>query len=167
MEYLIVVVGFAGGWLLFAGPLIQAWLELREETFDREAMTAVAAEVPQPPRVSTWWWLLPPVAIYKSTKGQRAYRAEVTGLLSLDQRQQWLSFNNKANAWFVVAGGAFLIAVKETWEAVEKFEIWGGLFWILIVLMPVICVILLAIRAVSTQKGLGLETPPRRRREQS
>ena len=166
MEYLIVLVGFAGGWLLFAGPLLQAWLELREETFDRDELTHLSETIPRPERVSTWWWLLPPVAIYKSNRGQQAYRAAVTKLLSTEQREQMLSFNNKANAWFVVAGGAFLIAVKETWEAVEKFELWVGMFWVLIVLMPVICVVLLAMRTVSTQKELGLETPPHPRGEQ-
>ena len=164
MEYLIVVVGFAGGWLLFAGPLLQAWLELREETFDRDEIGKLVEGVPRPPRVSTWWWLVPPVAFYKSSKGQQAYKDAVTQLLSKDQREQMLSFNNKANAWFVVAGGAFLIAVKETWEAVEKFELWVGLFWILIVLMPVLCVVALALRAVRTQKELGIEKPPPRLR---
>jgi hypothetical protein len=164
MEYLIVVVGFAGGWLLFAGPLLQAWLELREETFDRDAMAALVADVPHPPRVSTWWWLLPPVAIYKSSTGQRAYQEAVSRALSDDQRAQMLSFSNKANAWFVVAGGAYLIAVKETWEAVEKFELWPGLFWILIVLMPVLCVVALALRAMRTQQALGTPKPPARPR---
>lgn len=164
MEYVIVVVGFAGGWLLFAGPLLQAWLELREEGFDRDEMAQLAGSVPRPPRVSTWWWLLPPVAWYKARTGQRAYRDAVAKLLSEEQREQMLSFSNKANAWFVVAGGAYLIAVKETWETVEKFELLAGLFWILIVLMPVLCVIFLALRAARTERALGHERPAPRRR---
>jgi hypothetical protein len=165
MEYFIVVVGFLGGWLLFAGPLRQAWLELREETFDHEEMEHVVEAVPKPPRVSTWWWLLPPVAWIKARNGQNEYRKAVTALLTDEQREHWVSFNNKATAWFVVAGGAYLIAVKETWEAVGEFDLWVGLFWILIVILPIISVVTLALLAAQTEKQLGHEKPaPRQRR---
>jgi uncharacterized membrane protein YhaH (DUF805 family) len=43
-------------------------------------------------------------------------------------------------AWFLVAAGAFLITVKETWELREGYEWAEGVFWGLIVVMLVLCV---------------------------
>jgi hypothetical protein len=44
------------------------------------------------------------------------------------------------NAWFYVAAGAFLIAVKETWELHESYEwpVWA--FWLGVVGTLFLCV---------------------------
>ena len=62
MESLIAWSGFLGAWLLVAGPIYQAVIELEAEAFERDAVAAVSAMVEPPPRTSAWWWLLPPSA---------------------------------------------------------------------------------------------------------
>ena len=42
--------------------------------------------------------------------------------LPRDVMASWVTFMNKATAWFYVASGAFLIALKETYELVEGHE---------------------------------------------
>jgi hypothetical protein len=53
--------GYVGAWLLVAGPIYQAALELQEQDIERDRIQQVTAQVPAPAPVSAWWWLLPPV----------------------------------------------------------------------------------------------------------
>ena len=48
-----------------------------------------------------------------------------------------MSFFNKANGWVVVAAGAYLLAIRETWDLIQLLEwpIW--IFWVLIVILPI------------------------------
>lgn len=164
MPYLIAIVGFLGAWLLVAGPLFQAYLELQEEEFDRERMDAAVASVPKPEGFSPWWWLLPPVAWFMQRQRSRAHRTAVMKALDPDLVAQTVSFMNKANGWFIVAGGAALLGVKETWELVEAFEWHVAVFWVLIVLAPILCVVNLVVRAIQAEQALGHEKPPPRPR---
>ena len=140
MELLIHLAGFFGGWLLVAGPLYQASIELDEEAFDREEWGAVEASIPKPERLSRWWWLLPPVAWAKQRTLSNAYQSAVLRALTPDQLEKSVSFTSKARGWFIVAGGASLIAAKETYELVHLLEWHIAVFWVLIVIMPVLCV---------------------------
>jgi hypothetical protein len=141
MDVVIHWAGFVGAWLLVAGPLLQGALELRDEEMDREGFEKVRNDVHPLPRVSRWWWLLPPVAIYKNRKRSDDFRRQTMGVLTVEQRAQFVGFTNKATGWFTVAGGAFLIFLKEAWELAEIYEL---ALWIYIVV-----VILLAIAAVA------------------
>ena len=47
----------------------------------------------------------------------------------------FVHYSDKATGWLLVAGGAFLIAVKETWELTELQEWPTPTFWLLLVLM--------------------------------
>ena len=51
LDYLIAICGFVGGWLLVAGPVWQAALELAEEEIDQEAIEHVKQIVQPPPPV--------------------------------------------------------------------------------------------------------------------
>jgi hypothetical protein len=132
VEIFIALAGFVGAWLLFAGPLYQASIELAEEGFDRGELAAAASDIPQPPRISAWWWLLPPVAYVKTRRASQAYRDAAMRSLSRDQRERMIAFMSKANGWAIVAVGAFFIAVKETWELVEELH-WPT--WAFVVLL--------------------------------
>ena len=164
MDYLIVVCGAVGGWLLVAGPLYQASLELGEQEFDREEMGKAVAGVTVPQRVSPWWWLLPPVAYILQWRQQRAYRAAVLAALGPEQLEQSVTFHNKASGWMIVASGAFLIAVKETYEVVELAEWPIAVFWILVVLLPVLCVSFVVVQTLQTARMLKKQERPRRGR---
>lgn len=50
------------------------------------------------------------------------------------------SFMSKARGWMLVGSGAALIGVKETFELVEGNGWPTWLFWVLVVLMPLLCV---------------------------
>jgi hypothetical protein len=118
-------LGFVGGWLLFAGPIYQAAIELHEQSWDsteEQDVHARASALAPPPRTSAWWWLLPPVAYVLNSRRSRAWRSQVFLLLTLEQRERYIAFSNKAAGWLIVAMGASLLAVKETAEIVERQE---------------------------------------------
>lgn len=113
----IAALGALGAWLLVAGPLHQASKELTEQ--GRSGRGSLPPDVPPPSPISGWWWLLPPVAyILHRAQRERLRRAMVMELPEEDVRKM-LAFSSTAVGWLLVAGGASLIAVKETWEFVE------------------------------------------------
>ncbi|WP_213813799.1 hypothetical protein [Glaciihabitans sp. dw_435] len=139
MTIAIVVCGALGAWLLLAGPLYQAALELREQEVDRDGIEAVSSTVAAADPVSPWWWLLPPVAYILHQRSAREHRRALMEAMGPDQIRQTVEFLNKANGWLIVAAGAFLIAVKETYELVELVEWPIAVFWVLVVVLPLIC----------------------------
>lgn len=145
METVIAWAGFIGGWLLVAGPLFQAAVELRELEVDRAGISAATSSVAPPP-ISNWWWLLPPVAYLKLRRRSRLHRAAVLDALTTEQRGQMVGFMNKANGWLTVSIGAAFIAIKETWELHEVGEWPLWLFWLFVVAMPLLSVLSVAVR---------------------
>ncbi len=130
--------GFVGAWLLVAGPLYQAAVELADADLRREELMAAKQSVAPPPAVSAWWWLLPPVGFVLHRRRDRQLRSAVMRALDARQVEQLVDFHNKATGWFLVAAGASLIAVKETWELHEHADWSLALFWVVVVLMPVL-----------------------------
>lgn len=154
MEYLITICGALGAWLLVAGPIYQAVIELKEEEFDRDGIEEATSSIPRPERTSSWWWLLPPVAYFRQRAKSTAYRRAVMGQLKSEQREQMFTFMNKASGWLLVAFGAFLIAFKETWELCELFH-WPLLaFIVLVVLAAMVSVGYASFREYRTQRIL-------------
>ena len=119
---MVAWIGFAGAWLLVAGPLYQGVLELLEQEIDQAGFEEIAAGLTQPEMPSRWWWLLPPVMLTLQHRRVAAYRQEALERLTPQQRTQYRGFMEKATGWFVVATGASLLAVKETWELAEHME---------------------------------------------
>jgi hypothetical protein len=152
MDELIAWAGFAGAWLLVAGPLLQGALELREEDVDREGIAAAQAGIPKPKPPSRWWWLLPPVMYFLTRHRETVYQEAAFAILSPELRGQLVGFRNKATGWFTVAGGALLIAAKETWELTEHqhWPIW--LFWALMVLMAIASIVNTAVRMIRSER---------------
>lgn len=146
MEQLISWSGFLGAWLLVAGPLYQASVELEEEDFERDSFSQAAQTVAAPAPVSRWWWLIPPLGYLLHRQRARSYRELVIRAISRDQREQLVQFSAKATGWGFVAAGAFFIAVKETWELHELYQWPVALFWILIPAMVVLAALQTAVR---------------------
>jgi hypothetical protein len=140
MGYVIAICGFAGSWLLVVGPVWQAFIELQEEEFDREAIEAARSTVTQPPKFSGWWWLLPPIAYVKRFRRSRAARRAFQDALPLEQLEQAVAFLNKANGWLIVALGGYLLAVSETWALVADLHWPTWVFWVLIVVIPLVAI---------------------------
>ena len=123
VDYLIDWCGFLGAWLLVAGPLNQAALELQEAGSEaREELEEARRALPPPERISPAWWLVPPVAYLKIVRRQQAQRAQMMSGLTAEQTRSLVTFINVGNGWFLVAAGAALIAAKETWEVTERME---------------------------------------------
>lgn len=135
MDLFIAWCAFIGGWLLFAGPVYQAALELEEQGIAHEDIESAAKSVPEPPRISPWWWLIPPVGYWLSRGRSEQYRQAVVAALSDEQMKLFLDFVNKATGWLLVAGGALLIATKETWGLVSEYEGPVWVFWVVAIVM--------------------------------
>jgi hypothetical protein len=134
-------IGFAGAWLLVVGPLYQGARELLGLEVDREGMEAAVAAVAPPAKPSAWWWLVPPVMLVLQQRRSGTYRRQAVERLTAQQRAQYAGFRQKAAGWFVVATGAFLLAVKETWELAEHLEWSHSIFAAVIALMIVLALI--------------------------
>ena len=140
MHHFIAWCGFLGGWLLVAGPLAQAVLELEEQEFEHEKLNEAKSRVEEPPRVSAWWLLLPPVWWWLRRRREGEYHDRVVAAMDDADLKAFLTVKEILNAWFYVAAGGFLIAVKETWELHESYEWPEWVFWGLIVVMLIVCV---------------------------
>lgn len=133
MELFVLWCGFIGAWLLFAGPILQAALELKEEDIQRARLHTAKQQVQIPRNVSNWWWLLPPVKFFLEQRQSRKFHAEYFKILAPEDLESLISFVNKARGWLLVASGALLIAIKETYELGEELEWPHWVFWTIIV----------------------------------
>jgi hypothetical protein len=140
MNTAIAWSGFLGAWLLVAGPLSQATRELEEEDFERDSLAEAARNVPKPESVSGWWWMFPPAHYFLQRRRSQDYRRAVWEALPDEHAVAFASFRDKADAWFYVAAGAFLIGIKETWELHEAYEWPQWTFWAFLVAMSILCV---------------------------
>lgn len=164
MEVFIHWVGFVGGWLLVAGPIYQAALELSEQVDFREEFEKVSKSIPQPDRVSRWWWLLPPVHWVLSRRASKDWWAKASAVLTVEQRALLQGFRNKATGWWLVALGALLIASKETWELIEIYHLPTWLFWVAVVVLLVLAGLNTALRMRQTEEFvLGKEAAEEKR----
>src|SRR4051794_23274857 len=97
VETLIPWCACVGAWLLVAGPLYQASVELREEEFRRDDIAAVSTGlVARPPRPPPWWWLLPRGGSLKKRRHNRRMRDLVVAALSREQLEGYLHFVSTA-----------------------------------------------------------------------
>jgi hypothetical protein len=160
MDEVIAWAGFLGAWLLVAGPLFQGAMELREQDLDHEGMEAAASGIPKPAPPSRWWWLLPPVMYLIRRRQQSRYQKAAFAALDEHQRAQYVGFINKATGWFTVAGGALLLAAKETWELVEHHD-WP--LWVFVTLMVVLAVASVVNTAVRMMRAERMSHPDRGR----
>ena len=150
----IGAIGAIGAWLLVAGPLYQASMELREQGLAQRRQ--LPATVPHPRPVSGWWWLVPPVAYWKHHQQRDRLRRLVLAALPADEIERMISFSNTARGWLVVAGGATLIGVKETWELVEINE-WPTFFtWVIAAAALLLSVGNAALTASRTERILAV-----------
>jgi hypothetical protein len=160
MNQVIAWAGFAGAWLLVAGPLYQGAIELAEEEVDREAIEASTAGLPRPEPPSPWWWLLPPVMYLIRRRSGRAFRRAALARLTQVQRAQFTRFISKAAGWFTVALGAALLAAEQTWQITIRYRWPDWLFWVLIVVMLAACVLNTAVRMISYDRMTKSEAQP-------
>jgi hypothetical protein len=91
--------GYVGAWLLVAGPIYQAALELQEQDVERERIQQVTAQVAAPAPVSAWWWLLPPVRYLLAQRRSRRWRQDMIAALSREDLETLVEFIDKARGW--------------------------------------------------------------------
>ncbi|HEY7621493.1 MAG TPA: hypothetical protein VH834_17070 [Solirubrobacteraceae bacterium] len=151
MPQLIAWCGFLGAWLLVAGPIYQAAIELEDEDFQREDFERAVANVPPPPRISRWWLLVPPVAYVLRARRDRAHKDALLKILTPVQLEQLFHLRETAAGWMFVASGAALIAAKETWELREEYEWPTWVFWALVAVMLAVSVAHTALRVQRRQ----------------
>jgi hypothetical protein len=132
--------GFLGAWLLVAGPLHQARIELQEEELERDRFVSAFEQAGPQPKTSIWWWLLPPLRLYIGHRRKERWQREVWMKLPPEDFEALANFMGKARGWLLVGAGASLIGVKETYELVEGYEWPTWLFWVLLVLMALLCI---------------------------
>lgn len=144
MDKALAWATFLGTWLLVAGPVYQAVIELGDEEFEADRLHAAARTVPQPEPVSRWWWLIPPVRFWLRNRRTEAYKNAVVEALSDQDAEQLAHFMNKAMGWTIVGSGAFLLALSETWALREEWE-WP--VWTFAALMLVMCALVIAFAA--------------------
>lgn len=135
MEKLTVICGFLGAWLLVAGPIYQAALELREQDIEEQRIREARNTVTPPEPVSNWWWLLPPLKVYFVKRRTRDYRRRYFAALSPEDSKALLLFVNKATAWLMVAGGGLLVAISETDNLSQTFHWDFGWFLAIVIVL--------------------------------
>jgi hypothetical protein len=150
----IAWAGFAGSWLLVAGPIYQAAIELAAEDIERDAMQAAYENAEAPESPSAWWWLLPPVGYVRWLRARRQHRQAALQLFTPLQMEQFVRFGNKATAWTYIAGGAFLVALAETWELREIYRWPIPVYVVVVAIMFALCAANTARRLKQTRELL-------------
>lgn len=158
MAHVIHWLGFAGGWLLVAGPLLQGATELVEESQDTIEWIDTLRTLPRPAPISPWWWLLPPVAIALRYHQSHQLQQTAQAVLDPEQIDTLKRLSDKANAWLIVAGGAFLLAVAETWSPRQSYAWDEWVFWLLVVAMAAACALVTSYGV--HRRGLRMERVP-------
>lgn len=153
METFMAWLVFLGAWLLFAGPIYQAVLELRDEDIEIDRIRAAKASVQKPENVSAWWWILPPLKIYKEFASRRAYQWRYVKTLTREDLESVVSFQSKAFAWSLVAVGGFFVACDETYNVVQQ-EGWSNLVLLLMIIGMLVLSILNLILQTSRAKAV-------------
>jgi hypothetical protein len=110
-----------GAWLLVLGPMYQGAIELRA----LQAGTEKFKQLGRPPRVSHWWWLVPPIHFALQRREEHRFFVEARAKLTRDDLESLVRFIEKAAGWWVVTLGALLIAVSLMIRMV-------GLLWALV-----------------------------------
>ncbi|MGW4246140.1 hypothetical protein [Nocardia sp. NPDC004722] len=155
MEAIAAWSGYIGAWVLVAGPMYQGAVELGELGRNTAQIRSQMHEIPHP-RVSPWWWLLPPVAYFRTRGSESAWQQQVLESLTAQQRAEFVSYSNKAAGWFVVGGGAALIGVKEAVDLVETLEWPTPIAIVLIVAAAAIALTFTVRRMQLTDRALHL-----------
>jgi hypothetical protein len=158
MDAVIAWCAFAGSWLLFAGPVYQASLELQEEGLERDRFEQMAATVPKPEPISAWWWLLPPVRFVLGRRRSTQHRRQMLAAISPDDVADLVRYLNKAFGWLLVGLGGLLLAINETWEIRERYEWPVAVFAIVCVLVAAGCLVYPATADARARKMVNHET---------
>lgn len=144
LETLIRWAAYFGGWLLVAGPLMQSRLELEAERSELAGIREAMRLAPPPSRPSAWWWLLPPAAFVVARRAQHRHLATLSSVLTAEQFSALRRYFSVARGWMIVAAGATLIAIKETYELSHHLH-WQPIgFWALF-----------AVAAIAVSAGSG------------
>lgn len=146
MELIILIAGFIGAWLLVAGSVYQAALELQEQRIDGERLRDLGSKMARPPRVSAWWWLLPPIMIILVKRQREKYQKAYYDLLTVEESELILSYFHKSTAWLYVSFGGFLLAAKETYELDGHLHLNLAFFFVAIIVLLVASVMNTAVR---------------------
>lgn len=146
MELFATWCGFLGSWLLVAGPIYQASLELREEQIAAERIHETRAKVTQERHASAWWWLLPPVIVLLERRSNKQYQEAFFAALPDEDVADMVTFINKANGWLYVASGGLLLAVNETYELSHMLHWHFFTFWAVVIALAAASVINTAYR---------------------
>lgn len=140
MDIFLAICGFIGAWLLVAGPLFQASIELREEDLEVERIKEARHNLQDIPKISIWWWILPPVKVYLERKQNQERRIAFIDALTPEDAKALHSYMSKAVAWVYVSAGAFFLAVTETYNLDHELDLPLPIFWIAIAVMPILCI---------------------------
>jgi hypothetical protein len=137
METVLQIIAFIGSWLLFAGPIYQAALELQDEDIELDRIRSTGDVLRKEAHISGWLWVVPPYALYKRSKNKKIFMQKYLNSLTQVDIEQLISFRSKATAWMLVAIGGFCIASNETYILMHDIH-WSIFVFILIVLAMLI-----------------------------
>jgi hypothetical protein len=166
MDIAIALLGLVGAWLLLAGSIYQAVLELRAHELAVERLQELGA-LAQTKQVSGWWWLVPPVKVYLERRRAMAQKEVYFNALSVEEFEGLVSFLNKSAGWLCVALGGVMIAIKETHQFCRDHHIGEILFALIAITLAGLCILFARVRVISSdqllakKRGVNAGAPPR------
>ena len=113
MTTLLSALGVLGAWLLFAGPIYQANVDLNAESAAIDLVRSRVKSAVDIPRISHWWWLFPPMRIWLVTRRRHEVGRQAKAVLDADEVQLMVRYYQAARGWLLVGLGAWLLLIKE------------------------------------------------------
>jgi hypothetical protein len=141
MTALVLLLGTIGAWLLFAGPIYQAALEMRGHDDASERIRGAVSSVVPPPPVSWWWWLIPPAKIGLEWRRATRHRRAHMDALSVEDFESLLGFIHKATGWTLVGTGGLFMAIAQSYTFAQQYPIGDAAFVAMVTLVATACVV--------------------------
>jgi hypothetical protein len=139
MATTVLWLGVIGSWLLFAGPVYQAGLELRDHENAAMRLRRTLSSMAPPAPVSWWWWLIPPVKIMLEWRRAIDHRRAFMDALSLEEYTSLLTFIHKATGWWLVGMGGLLVAIQQSYGFAQRYHLGDPSFVASVVAIAVVC----------------------------
>jgi hypothetical protein len=141
MATIILWIYAAGCWLIFAGSIYQAALDIKEQDIEFDRIRQVGRDIHKERNVSAWWWLFPPIKISKESKNHKEYERRYLKALSSEDTESMVNLRSKTTAWLYVGVGALLVSIEATWSVTEHYKLKIWLFVITCIAVAYICIV--------------------------
>jgi len=124
----IKIIEILAGWLLFTFPMYQGLMELSDYRNIFSKFDQYRGDYHE---ISPWYWLIPPVKII--LERNRAMKVIKRFVKSDHDIKVFISFNDKATAWYFVSLGGWIDLITSIYDILEGLHLTHFILFFLLI----------------------------------